>query len=169
MKGLTSHKPIFLCLLFYSSMLFASSWCEHHCEYAKDMMRVGYDVVRNHNLYACRANLWGSLQIGHTWHHRDRCHLPYAGKVYTVDKFSVLKKIEGKWQPYYGYFPKEAFILGRGANKEKQALCRGYYDHALVPGKTWAGHHSCDIVLRRKVIALKRYAIFIHVSSSDLS
>lgn len=155
-------KSILFIALFYSPVLLASPWCEHHCEYASKMMRVGYDRVKNRNLYACRTNLWGSLQIGHTWYNRNRCHLPYGGKIYTVDKFSVLKKIKGEWQPYYGIFPKEAYILGRGANQEKQALCRGYYDRALVPGKTWAGHETCDIVLRTKVISLKHYSIFVH-------
>lgn len=153
---------LFLMSLVFVSMATPKSlWCEQYCKRKNDILKVGYDRLHNRTLYACRTNLWGSMQIGHTWYGRDRCHLPYGGKIYTVDKYALLKNVEGSWQPYYGFFPDNALILGDGIKKVKLALCRGFYKRSLIPGKTWTGHNSCDIVLRGKAIALKRYSIFV--------
>lgn len=148
--------------VFPAPLAVAGCWRDPQATVSKHYLKVGYDRLHNRSLYVCQANLWGSLQIGHTWRGRDRCHLPYANKNYTVDKFSVLSHIEGHWQPYYGFFPKDAWFLGHGIRKENFALCRGYYQRSLVPGKTWDGHGTCDIVFRGKVIALTRYSIFLH-------
>lgn len=163
---LRSHDRLTRCLIaiFFvlaTSHTFASFWCEQNCSLSQNMLKVGYDRLNNRTLYACQANLWGSLQIGHTWSGHARCHLPYGGKIYTVDRFSVLKKIEGRWQPYYGFFPNHALILGIGSKRQQLTLCRGYYDKSLIPGKTWQGHKTCDIVLRGKVISLNHYSVFL--------
>jgi hypothetical protein len=123
----------------------------------------GYNRATNHRLYLCRANLWGSLQLGITWGKHAKCELPYANKKYSVDKFSILKSAEDvKWQNYYGYFPKNAFILGSGIKSVPLAVCRGYYKRSLLVGKTWRNHGTCDAVYLHSIQHLKRYSILIH-------
>ncbi len=122
---------------------------------------VGYNRMLNKSLYVCSANLWGSKQLGLTWQAHKKCTLPYANRSYSVDKFSLLKKSKFNWQPYYGFFPKKAIILGLSLKKVPLSLCRGYYHQSLLPGKTWRKHKYCDVVYNGKVIYLKRYSILV--------
>lgn len=136
-------------------------WQENVAGISMSAFNVGYDRQRNVQLYVCRTRLWGGRQLGSTWRKHGRCYVPYAKKTYVVDNYSVLSRIEGRWQPFYGFFPKSALLIGVGVKKVPLALCRGYHHSSLIPGKTWRGHNTCDIVYHGKALSLPRYSIFI--------
>ncbi len=159
-------RRILFILLIKLCFVYALPWHEYIHSLPKEARAVGYNRLHGKSLYACQTNLWGSHQLGVTQKAPlGRCYLPYANKVYTVDKFSVLGDVLGVWQPYYGYYPKNAIVLGYGVKNVPLALCRGFYRHSLWPGKTWRGHKSCDVVVGRRVKHLWRYSILVHPRS----
>ena len=127
----------------------------------KQSIAIGYNRAINKSLYVCSANLWGSKQLGLTWRAHKKCTVPYAGKIYSVDNFSLLNKIKLNWQPYYGFAIKGSVVLGEGVKKVPLFLCRGYYHRSLLAGKTWLKHKYCDVVYNGKIKHLKHYSILV--------
>ena len=139
---------------------FAASWGKVG-SFPRDLFKVGYNRVTRHSIHICQANLWGRKQLGISWRNHHQCDLSYAGHIYSVENYRLLLNKQGYWQPYYGFFPGKALILGSGVKKVSLALCRGYYKHSLLAGKTWRGHKYCDVIYQNKIHRLKRYSIFI--------
>lgn len=153
---------IFALLFVFPFDAMASPWNAYLGQLPRGSYQVGYDIRSRQGLYVCQTNLWGSLQIGTTTkRHHGRCHLPYADKVYTVDKYSILSYVNGVWQPYYGYYPTRPVVVGYGVKRVPLALCRGYYHGSLIPGKTWKDHKYCDVAYKGKALRLARYSILV--------
>ena len=133
----------------------------HKISLAKQSPQIGYNLVSNNHLYVCQAPLWGHKQLGVTWSFHNKCELPYAKKIYVVDKYLVLAKSKLKWLAYKQSRGKQALILGSGGSQLALSLCRGYYYHSLLIGKTWRGHPYCDVVYQGKVKSLKKYSVLV--------
>ena len=143
---------------------YASSWQlpNHHQALHKLSPKLGYRLIDNRNLYVCLATLWGHQQLGVTWSYHKKCELPYAGKIYAVDKFMVLNIKQPSWQKGEPKLPSKAFLLGSaGTHKIPFALCRGYYKGSLLIGKTWQGHSYCEAPYQKKVLKLKQYDVIV--------
>lgn len=157
---------IFVCLVLAGCPLMAKgNWqlVEPSMRLSTIGTAVGYSRANGKALYACQANLWGSRQVGVTWPGQKKCILPYAGKAYSVDKFFIFShQAPLQWQPYYGFFPDHAKVIGTGVKKVPLVLCRGYYHRSLLVGKTWHGHKTCDVIdSARRVHPLKRYSVLV--------
>ncbi len=149
------------CCPFLVTQAALATWQDKTFSSLNKAFKVGYDRKINRQLYVCRTHLWGGRQLGMTWQHHGRCHIPYARKNYVVDNYSVLNSPPGFWQPYYGFFPERALYFGEGVQKVPLALCRGFYHRSLLPGKIWRGHKFCEVVYHGKAISLSRFSVFI--------
>ena len=160
-------KRLWLFSCFFSCYSFASTvvdWIEIDEVKKIPGFRVGH--VFNHQgkskyLYVCKANLWGQDHLGVTWYGHSHCHIPYAKKVYSVDKFDLLKQAKGSWQPYSGKLPKKIMSLSLGLAKSQRYLCRRWRQKDKLPGAFWPQHHYCEATDGKRIYASKNFEIFI--------
>lgn len=122
-----------------------------------DALRIGVDTDGK-ILFLCRAKLFNSIQPGKTWAGYDRCNVPYNGKEYIVDQFTIPNQHEFghyNWeQPGHGSMP-----IGRDTNGNVLFLCQSNFRNSIQPGKTWPGYNHCNISYAGKEIITDNYRI----------
>ncbi|CAM2833971.1 DUF3421 domain-containing protein [Legionella worsleiensis] len=95
-------------------------------------------------LYLCIAKLFDSIQPGKTWAGYNRCNVPYGGKEYIVEQFSIPE------QHSFGSFSWErhqlnAIPIGRDTDDKPLYVCHTVFNGSIQPGKTWPGYNHCNI------------------------
>ncbi|KTD52827.1 DUF3421 domain-containing protein [Legionella quateirensis] len=133
---------LFMTLLV--SSVFAYPNVHHHqVSPLTNALRTGTDT-NGAILYLCQAKLFGSIQPGKTWAGYGRCNVPYGGKEYVVDQFTIPN------QRSFGQFNWErdhrsALQIGKDTNGNPLFVCQANFNGSIQPGKTWPGYNHCNI------------------------
>lgn len=106
-------------------------------------LKTGTDV-HGKALYLCLAQLFDSVQPGKTWPGSDQCLVPYAGKEYIVNQFTIPN--EHEFNPYiWMHGAQKAIVIGKDSNGRSLFLCQTNFNGSEQPGKTWQGYNHCNI------------------------
>ncbi|RUR16224.1 DUF3421 domain-containing protein [Legionella sp. km535] len=135
---------VLLIMTIWVSSVFAYPNVHHHNSSSlTTALRTGIDTNGN-VLYLCQAKLFGSIQPGKTWAGYGRCNVPYGGKEYIVDQFTIPN------QRSFGQFNWErdqrgALQIGKDTNGNPLFVCQVNFNGSIQPGKTWPGYNHCNI------------------------
>ena len=146
-------------LTFLMTLFVNTPWAGiHHHQYSSALtngLRIGTET-NGTILYLCRGKLFNSIQPGKTWAGYNRCNVPYGGKEYVLDQFTIPSQRE------FGHFTWEvntrgAIKIGRDTNGNPLFLCQSNFHGGIQPGKTWPGYHHCNISFAGREIITDHY------------
>ncbi|MCL9685166.1 DUF3421 domain-containing protein [Legionella maioricensis] len=152
-----------LALSFFISLFVNTLWADMHQHQSLhpsplvNALRIGTDT-NGTILYLCRATLFNSVQPGKTWAGYNRCNIPYGGKEYVVDQFTIPNQRD------FGHFTWEenvrgAVRIGTDTNGNPLFLCQSNFHGSVQPGKTWPGYNHCNIAFAGREIIMDDYRI----------
>lgn len=148
----------FLMALFVNTL-----WADmHHHQYPNpSLLTNGLRIGRDTNgaiLYLCRVKLFNSIQPGKTWAGYNRCNVPYGGKEYVMDHFTIPNQREfGHFN--WGQNVRGAVRVGTDTNGNPLFLCQSNFHGGIQPGKTWPGYNHCNITFAGREIITDDYRI----------
>lgn len=130
---------------------------QHQRSPLTNALRTGTDTNGN-ILFLCQAKLFNSIQPGKTWAGYGRCNVPYGGKEYVVDQFTIPNQRE------FGHYNWERTIrgamqIGRDTNGNPLFVCQSNFRGSIQPGKTWPGYKHCNISYAGREIITDNYRI----------
>jgi len=122
-------------------------------------VRTGMD--NGHPLFLCLGRLYNSVQPGKTWAGHGRCNVPYGGKEYIVDQFSVPD------QRKIGRFSWErdrqnALVVGNDMDHKPLFVCQSRFNGSIQPGKTWQGYNYCNISYAGREVLMNDFRVLSH-------
>lgn len=133
-----------LLIIFCANTLFANPAIHRHSTspltYA---VRTGIDT-NGTILYLCQAKLFNSVQPGKTWTGYNRCNVPYGGKEYVVEQFTIPNQ-KGLGQFNWEHDARGAIQVGKDTNGNSLFVCQANFHGSIQPGKTWPGYNHCNI------------------------
>lgn len=136
--------PLLFFTIFFMNSLFAiPNIHQHEVSPLTDAVRTGTDT-NGAILYLCQAKLFNSTQPGKTWAGYNRCNVPYGGKEYIVEQFSIPNKnLLGRFN--WTRDMRGAIQLGKDTNGNPLFVCQAHFHGSIQPGKTWSGYNHCNI------------------------
>lgn len=120
---------------------------------------VGGGMVREGELFVCRARMADGLHLGKYW--RGRCNVGFGGREELVKEFEVLVRPSGGYtwrRGRVGLGSGGCLVAGR-AHGQDLCVCRGHHRDGLHIGKTWAGR--CHIGWGGQEVALDEYEVLV--------
>lgn len=109
-------------------------------------------------LYLCQGKLFNSIQPGKTWAGYGRCNVPYGGKEYVLNHFSIPNKAQLghiNWENNH----QSAIVMGKDTNNNPLFVCQTNFNGSAQPGKTWPGYNHCNISYAGREIIMDNYRI----------
>ncbi|WP_298623414.1 DUF3421 domain-containing protein [uncultured Legionella sp.] len=149
--------PLLLMMCVVTELFANPNIHRHRISPLTDAIRTGIDT-NGAILYLCQAKLFNSVQPGKTWAGYDRCNVPYGGKEYVVDQFTIPN------QHRLGRFnwvrdARGAIQIGRDTNGNPLFVCQADFHGGIQPGKTWPGYNHCNISYAGREIITDNYKV----------
>lgn len=120
-------------------------------------LRTGIDT-NGKPLYLCLGNLFNSTQPGKTWPGYGRCNVPYGGKEYVLNNYTIPNQQQfGRVQWAAGNV--QPLVIGKDTNNNPLFLCQSNFNGSMQPGKTWPGYNHCNISYGGREIIMDNYQI----------
>ncbi|MFH1058797.1 MAG: DM9 repeat-containing protein [Pseudomonadota bacterium] len=120
---------------------------------------VGGGMVREGELFVCRARLDDGLHVGKYW--RGRCNVGHRGREELVRDFEVLVRPSGgyAWRRGRAGLGTGGCLVAGRAQGQDLCICRGRHRDGLHIGKTWAGR--CQIGWGGQEVGLDEFEVLV--------
>lgn len=137
-------------------------WAENNVHInAQSLMTNALRIGVNTNgtvFYLCQGQLFNSVQPGKTWSGYQGCNVPYRGKEYVLDQFTIPNQRE--FAPYYWDRSLDsAVVVGNDTEGKPLFLCQSHFNGSTQPGKTWPGYNHCNISYAGREVITDNYLI----------
>ncbi|MFZ5584444.1 MAG: DM9 repeat-containing protein [Thermodesulfobacteriota bacterium] len=120
---------------------------------------VGGGMVREGELFVCRARMPDGLHIGKYW--RGRCNVGYRGREELAREFEILVRSGGGlvWRKGRAGLGGGGCLVAGRAQGQDLCVCRGRHRDGLHIGKLWAGR--CQIGWGGQEVALDEFEVLV--------
>lgn len=105
------------------------------------------------------------MQPGKTWAGYGHCNVPYGGREYIVDHFTIPERRElGHYFWDRDNEAVHAIIFGNDTNGNELYVCQAHFNGSLQPGKSWPGYYHCNISYGGREIVTNNYQVLSRVN-----